>query len=100
MTEDRGAFKTIPRNPVLSGQFVIGYDGCGRNAAPLAKKFSVGPRPPRGRGTLRYSRFGLIRRPAKRLSRVVHRVPFGNKTPANGNPCPCSPAFASCSPPS
>ena len=73
MTEDRGAFKTIPRNSALSGHFVIGRHACGKNAALLQKNFSVGLRPSPGRhfvtnrsATLRYPRIGLIRRPAKR----------------------------------
>jgi hypothetical protein len=37
MTEDRGAFKTIPRNPAQSGHFVIDRDDCGMNAAPPGK---------------------------------------------------------------
>jgi hypothetical protein len=45
MTEDRGAFKTIPRNSALSGHFVIGRHACGMNAALFEKKLSAGLRP-------------------------------------------------------
>jgi hypothetical protein len=37
MAEDRGAFKTIPRNSVQFGHFVIGGDDCDIDAAPSEK---------------------------------------------------------------
>jgi hypothetical protein len=83
MTEDRGAFKTIPPNSALSGHFVIGRQACGMNAALRRKKFAVGRRLAPGwhfvtnrSGTLRYPRIGLIRCSAKGPPLVVRRVPL------------------------
>jgi hypothetical protein len=37
LKEDRGAFKTIPRNSAQIGHFVMTRDGCGKDASPHEK---------------------------------------------------------------
>src|SRR6476646_2955972 len=93
MTEDRGAFKTIPRNSALSGHFVISRRACGMNAALLRKKFSAGLRPSPRRhfvtdrsAKLRYPRVWTDWLLCETASSCGPPRSPGLQTPANGNP--------------
>jgi hypothetical protein len=99
MTEDSGAFKTNPRNPVQYGHFVMARHAAAKMSHGLRNSVYVPEvinRPHFVTNTLqalRYSRIGLIRARDTGSPRVVTAFPLHQDSPAEGGTAPMLPGL-------